>query len=183
MGVLTLIGQLIYFFLPAGVANMSPVLFKNKLRWLARPVDGGRQLGGRPIFGSHKTWRGLIVAPIMAEALFLIERFAALQWESTISWSVFNLTEIPWWFGFALGAGAILGDLIKSFFKRRVSVAPGKSWFPFDQLDFLIGAGLVTMLVAELTSGMWLTIILLGPFLHIAVNRVGFWLKLKDTPW
>jgi hypothetical protein len=31
-------------------------------------------------------------------------------------------------------------DSVKSFVKRRVGIAPGAPWIPFDQLDFVIGA-------------------------------------------
>ncbi|PIW37162.1 MAG: hypothetical protein COW24_01735, partial [Candidatus Kerfeldbacteria bacterium CG15_BIG_FIL_POST_REV_8_21_14_020_45_12] len=61
---LILIPKMIWLMLPAGVANMSPVLIQNHLMAIAKPVDGGRTLGGKPLFGDHKTWRGLFVATL-----------------------------------------------------------------------------------------------------------------------
>ena len=51
--------QVLYFFLPAYVANMSPVLVRGRFKALALPIDGGRWLWGKRILGDHKTWRGL----------------------------------------------------------------------------------------------------------------------------
>jgi CDP-diglyceride synthetase len=39
------------------------------------------------------------------------------------------------------------GDAVKSFFKRRLGITPGKSWFPFDQLDFVLGAILFVSII------------------------------------
>ena len=62
MGVLSWILRLLWFFLPVALANMAPVLVKQRLAWLAKPIDGGTML-----FGNHKTWRGLGVAPLLPE--------------------------------------------------------------------------------------------------------------------
>ncbi|HET6399618.1 MAG TPA: CDP-archaeol synthase, partial [Candidatus Thermoplasmatota archaeon] len=51
----------LWLFLPAYVANMSPV-FSAKLlpRWNA-PMDGGRtSKDGKRVLGPGKTWRGLV---------------------------------------------------------------------------------------------------------------------------
>ncbi|MFH1426720.1 MAG: CDP-2,3-bis-(O-geranylgeranyl)-sn-glycerol synthase [Candidatus Kerfeldbacteria bacterium] len=180
---LTLIAKMFWLFLPAGVANMAPVLFKDKFKSLAIPIDGGRTFRGRPLFGNHKTWRGMLVAVLFGGVIFILQYVLTYYFPSMRGWAPFDITTAPIWFGFVFGAGAIIGDLIKSFFKRRVSVKPGQSWFPFDQLDFAIGAALVAMLFFDLTWVMWVIIILVGPVFHILVNHIGYWLKLKDSPW
>ena len=38
--------RVLYFFLPAYVANMAPVLARGHLEMLALPMDAGRSLGG-----------------------------------------------------------------------------------------------------------------------------------------
>lgn len=183
MNVIIFIGQLLYFFLPAGLANMSPVLFKNRFTRLAVPVDGGRMYGGQPLFGSHKTWRGVVVATVMGGFLFLVQYWAVGRWPVLESLSAFDLRQAPWWFGFLFGLGAIVGDLIKSFFKRRVKRMPGEGWFPFDQLDFLVGAGLVAAIFFDISWTVWVIIVLVGPFFHILVNHIGYWVRMKDSPW
>jgi CDP-2,3-bis-(O-geranylgeranyl)-sn-glycerol synthase len=150
---------------------------------LDRPIDGGQSWRGKRLFGDHKTWRGLIVAPLMGELIFALQYFLAILFPQTVSWSRFSLNELPWWFGFVLGAGAILGDLIKSFFKRRVNIAPGAVWFPFDQIDFLLGAAVLASLFVHFTGLDWVVMTICAVIAHMLVNRIGFWLKLKDTPW
>lgn len=180
---LILFGQMFWFFLPAGFANMCPVLFKNSFKLLAIPIDEGKTFMGKPIFGAHKTWRGVVVATVGGGIFFLIQYWLAYQSPHMQSWAPFDITSLPWWFGFGFGFAAILGDLGKSFFKRRISFKPGQTWFPFDQLDFAIGAALFAMLFVDFNWVMWLIIILAGPVFHILVNRVAYWTRLKDTPW
>jgi CDP-2,3-bis-(O-geranylgeranyl)-sn-glycerol synthase len=98
-------------------------------------------------------------------------------------------------FGSAMGFSALVGDAVKSYFKRRLGKEGGASWIPFDQLDF-VAFGLLGMLAfswllpegwvwAALTDD-WVvlaTLLVLTPLLHLAVNRIGYWLKLKQVPW
>lgn len=183
MNLLNLLAQLTYFFLPAGIANMSPVLFKDRLVFLVQPVDGGKTLWGQPVFGSHKTWHGLFFATLIGGIFYLGQYGIALQVPQVRSWMLFDITQIPLWFGFVFAFSAIIGDLIKSFFKRRFHIASGKSWFPFDQIDFLLGASCAALLYFQFTQMMWFIIVSVGPLLHILVNRIAFFLRLKDTPW
>jgi CDP-2,3-bis-(O-geranylgeranyl)-sn-glycerol synthase len=180
---LTIIGQLFYLFLPAAFANMAPVLCKGHLQFLNRPVDGGIEYNGQPLFGEHKTWRGLIVATFAGGVFFLFQYWLAMVFPSTRFWMPIDILSLPLWFGMGMGLAAILGDLVKSFFKRRVGVVPGATWFPFDQIDFLLGAGLYASFSIEFSGVMWIFLFSIGPLLHIAVNRIGFMLQLKETPW
>lgn len=178
-----LIGKLFYFFLPAGVANMSPVLMRKRWQKLARPIDGNRHWRGQHIFGAHKTWRGLVAATIFGGLFWLLEYWLAAEFPVTLSWAPFNLRIFPWWFGFLFGAGAIGGDLVKSFLKRRFTVGPGVSWVPFDQIDFVIGAALVASFFVNFTWQMWIIIFVVTPGFHILVNHLGYWLKIKESAW
>ena len=178
------LGQLFWFFLPVATANMAPVIFKNQLLALAKPIDGGRLFRGQPLFGDHKTWRGLLVATLTGGVVFLLQWLLTEQFpEQLTNWAPFDLTQGPWWFGFLLGFGAIFGDLVKSFFKRRVNIAPGKTWFPFDQIDLIVFPLLMIGFFYPTTSTTIVVTLLLVPVLHVSVNRIGFWLHLKDTPW
>ncbi len=177
--------QCLYFMLPAYIANMAPVFAQKfgALKFLARPVDGGRTFHGQPIFGAHKTWRGFVVGVAMAivvawlqNLLYPISVFKNL---SLLNYSETNL----WLLGFFLGFGALFGDLIKSFFKRRVNLAPGAPWIPFDQIDFVLGALIFVSPIFLLPWQALLVIILITPVLHILTNQTGFILKIKNTKW
>jgi CDP-2,3-bis-(O-geranylgeranyl)-sn-glycerol synthase len=83
------------------LANGLPALL-GLLLGPGRPLDGGRRLqDGRPLFGPTKTVRGVLAAlaatPLAAVALGL-----------------------PWRVGLLIALGAMLGDLLASFVKRRL---------------------------------------------------------------
>ena len=98
-------------------------------------------------------------------------------------------------FGAIIGTFALIGDAVKSYFKRRRGKEGGAPWVPFDQLDFVV-FGLLAMAafswilppgwVWHALTDDWLTLatlLLLTPILHVLVNRVGYWLGLKKVPW
>ena len=47
-----------FLLLPAGIANMAPVLVK-KIQFLNFPIDFGKRIGGKEILGKNKTFRGI----------------------------------------------------------------------------------------------------------------------------
>ena len=82
--------------------------------------------------------------------------------------------------GFLLGFGALAGDAIKSFFKRALNIAPGKPWFPFDQLDSVLGALLSAALYLPFTGIDWLIVIVGGVAVHLLVVVIGYTLGIRD---
>jgi CDP-2,3-bis-(O-geranylgeranyl)-sn-glycerol synthase len=176
----------LWFFLPAGIANASPV-FANKVPLLSKlgmPIDAGRHFRGKRIFGDHKTVRGFVTGTLCGAATGILQYFAFTN-SSFIRY--FSLVEYPSvGMGLALGAllgfGALFGDAVKSFFKRQVGVASGKSWFPFDQTDYIIGGLLFASLVVDLPHSSYLWIGLIWFLIHPAATFVGWLLGLKESP-
>lgn len=166
--------EALYFILPAYVANMVPVLVHH-ISWGKEPIDAGEKLGGRRIFGSHKTWRGMISGTAAAVITIFLQRLAG------------SYENIPLGMlavmGFLLGAGALVGDLVKSFFKRRLGIAPGRPWILFDQLDFVIGALAAVSLVYVPPFSHIVIIFLATPLLHLLANCAAFVVGLKKTWW
>jgi len=183
MDVIVWIGKLIWFFLPAGLANMSPVLVKKYWLGLAKPIDGGVKLWGESLFGAHKTWRGLLVGTIAGGVLFGLQKSLAIAHPIFQNIAAYDYRALPWWFGFLFGFAAIFGDLMKSFFKRRFHIPDGAMWFPFDQVDFYVTSAFVLGLFVSIDAISWFIILSLGIIVHIGVNRIGYKLKVKDTPW
>lgn len=177
-----LLGSL-WFFLPIGVANMAPVLFSSVGKSLAVPIDSGKLFMGKPLFGSHKTWRGLLFGTLAGGIIFFMQVGVFAAFPSVRTISLFNYLEVPLWTGLLLGFGAIFGDLIKSFLKRRISVKPGERWFPFDQIDYLLGGLLMIAVVNPLVWQAWVAVVVIGLILHVITNNIGFALGLKDTRW
>ncbi len=174
----------LYLFLPAYAANMAPVIAArlNLFPSLALPLDGGRRVGATPLFGPHKTVRGIVVGILAGVGTAVLQEFLAV-------WSVFfrDLTQFPFdtessilW-GVVLGGGALLGDLVKSAIKRRLRIPPGSRWFPWDQLDMAIGGLLGGALLYSLSWQTVLTVLLLTPFIGLLVNAGSYLLKIKEA--
>jgi CDP-2,3-bis-(O-geranylgeranyl)-sn-glycerol synthase len=160
------IAELIWLVLPAYAANMAPPFVKYWKGW-NRPISE-RHLG------THKTVVGfsfgVAVALVTAWAQHAVEGLASVEW--------------AWWqVGLVEGVGAMAGDAIKSFCKRRRGIPPGARWIPADQLDFMIGA-IVLSAHALALSVLDILIILVLTFLgHIVVNHVARALHIRDTAW
>jgi CDP-2,3-bis-(O-geranylgeranyl)-sn-glycerol synthase len=148
------------------------------------PIDLRKNFSdGNRIFGDGKTYRGLffgILTGILA-GLFLIwvdNRFppASLPQHTLLSVTL-------------LATGALLGDLVKSFFKRRFGKERGTKWPVADQYDLVAGAFLLLLigdpawLFATVTLPVFLVILIITPVLHRASNIVGYIFKVKEVPW
>lgn len=167
-----LVMQVFWLFLPAGVANMAPVLF----RWIPIvdvPVDFGFSLHGERIFGQHKTYRGFVAGILSATAIVYFQK---IVYPSASPFALLDYSQVNiWLLGFILGGGALFGDLIKSFFKRRFHIADGKSWVPFDQIDWIVGAMLASSFVVTLDyKAVFMAIAIFG-ILHPIVNVAGYY--------
>jgi CDP-2,3-bis-(O-geranylgeranyl)-sn-glycerol synthase len=131
--------QILYFFLPAYLANMTPVLMRPWLHALAVPIDGGRSFRGKRLLGDHKTWRGLLAGTVMGMIAYELQRFAS-EGGFASDLVLIDYAAHPLLPGLLMGLGTGLGDSVKSFFKRRMDIEPVESWPVFDQLDFFVGA-------------------------------------------
>ena len=170
--------SVIWFFTPAGVANMAPIVF-NRLPILDVPVDFGKKIGGKPIFGPHKTYRGFVVGVGLAIAIVYLQKalYPHFKSYSLVDYTAINLVGL----GMLQGVGALGGDLIKSFFKRRFNIASGKSWVPFDQLDAIVGALILTSFMVSLTPKQVLVALIAFGLLHPVANLLGYVLGFKRT--
>ncbi len=188
----------LWVFLPAYVANMSPVFSAKLLPWWGKPIDGGRiHKDGARVLGDGKTWRGLVGGGIAGGATALILSYAAagIFWAADFGRSAGSHALVIFMVGFLIGLLALVGDAVESYFKRRRGKERGAPWIPFDQLDFvlfgLIGFALGTPLLAAgwVNTMLWsnwiaLTTIIVGTVgLHLLVNRIGYWIGLKEVPW
>ena len=160
--------QLLYFMLPAYAANMAPPFVKYWKGW--NPPIARRSLG------SHKTVLGFVSGVCTAVLVTFIQ-----------SWVPWQGSLVPYeeWLGLGLrfGIGAMAGDSVKSLVKRRVGIAPGEPWIPFDQLDFVIGSLILTWSGASLSWLDGVLILVLSPGGDILVTHLGYWLRIRDTKW
>ncbi len=131
--------RVVYFFGPAYAADVSPIVAARLFPRLDAPIDGRRTLGGRPLLGAHKTWRGCVACVAAGvgawETQRLFFRIGLVRELALVDYAYEPI--VP---GLLMGLGAGAGDLLKSLLKRRRGVAPGVPWLGFDQLDFFVGA-------------------------------------------
>jgi CDP-2,3-bis-(O-geranylgeranyl)-sn-glycerol synthase len=182
----TVIVQAFWIVIPIYVANASAVIVGG-----GTPIDFRKTWkDGRRILGDGKTWRGLLSGTFlgMTAGFGLV---VAASYIKTSEYSFLNLTNFEGFpvmilLLFSLCFGALLGDIIESFFKRRIGKERGKDWIPFDQLDFLVGALVCSFLMSGLlslggvTSSNWfftnislwhiLILLVVTPVIHITAN-------------
>lgn len=176
---------IIWFFLPVGLANMTPI-FAAKLPYLKRlsfPLDAYITFRGKRLLGDHKTVRGLLSGILVSIAtvylqLYAFEHVPLVRILVPLNYAAIN----PLLFGLLSALGALGGDAVKSFFKRQLAIAPGKSWFPFDQMDYIIGGIALTALYIQLTLVQYMLLFLIWFLLHPLATFIGYFLKLKDSP-
>lgn len=175
----------LWFFLPAGLANATPVFAKRVsfLKKLDYPIDFYKTYKGIRIFGDHKTMRGLITGIIVAILTAGIQMAIYNNSPELRNALGFDFSSINFFvYGFLAGFGALIGDAIKSFFKRRVNIKPGATWFPFDQIDYIIGGIVFLIPLIRLSFLDYLATFIVWFAMHLISTYIGFLLKLKDKP-
>jgi CDP-2,3-bis-(O-geranylgeranyl)-sn-glycerol synthase len=168
-----------WLMLPAYVSNPMAVVFGG-----GTPMDLGMKWpNGQRILGDGKTIRGLIGGTACGIAAGLLQIYAA---------STFGIHFVPTMTAvITLSFGALFGDIVKSFFKRRIGLVRGAELPLIDQLDFVAGAWILTYIFDPVwfteyfISSPWiiLTVLVLTPILHRLTNIFGYNIKLKKEPW
>lgn len=174
--------EIVWLILPASLANMAPVFAARLLPDLSAPVDGGRTLGGIRIFGDHKTIRGMVAGMLLGAVTFALQQALCVRFESLRAISRFDYAQTPWLFGAVLGLGALGGDLVKSFVKRRVGRVPGQSWFPFDQVDWMAGALVVEWRIAHLDAAFAVIALAFAVVASLIIKSLSYRLGLEKRP-
>lgn len=163
---LEVIGSALWFILPAYVANATPVMAGG-----GRPLDRGRKLSdGEPIFGSGKTVRGLLAGIVAGSVVAIVQGILT----NSCKWPLVGLL---------LALGALVGDLIGSFIKRRLHIPRGRPAPLLDQLDFLLVA---LLFASPLMIPSWqeiATLLIITPLIHLGTNAGAYALGLKKHPW
>jgi len=181
--------QALWLVLPAYIANASALLVGG-----GTPIDFGKSWkDDKRILGDGKTWRGLITGAFVGMTggfgLSVVAKFAAASDFAFLG--INDFTGFPFMIPIiaAICFGALIGDIVESFFKRRIGKGRGEDWIPFDQIDFILGALFFSFVVAGvlqvigLTNNNWffesfslwhiLVLVFITPFFHLFANFVN----------
>jgi CDP-2,3-bis-(O-geranylgeranyl)-sn-glycerol synthase len=171
----------IWLMLPAYLPNNCAVLFGG-----GKPLDLGKSFrDNRRILGDGKTFRGTIFGALAGIAIGIGQNTIApkIGLPSFGEGAELILVLV------ALSFGAMLGDIVASFFKRRMNLKRGESLFLVDQLDFVFGSWVLLLLLApswfhlNFTPLIIITVLIITPILHRLTNIVGYKIKAKKEPW
>lgn len=203
------------FIVPAYLANAGMVFTGG-----GTPIDRGKILkDGRRLFGDHKTWNGLIKGPLyvgipISIAIFLLFlslwQFIGPAFQAAIDADAYllytDLSVYEYYFiggsfpiGFLLlitrivlcSYGACVGDLMKSFIKRRIDIKSGHPFWLADQLDMILGVLIFVSIPALFLPNLFLFpdlyiilfLLILTPSVSIIGNNVGYYMGIKEVPW
>ena len=174
----------VYFMLPAYVANLSGLAFGG-----GTPVDGGKECkDGRRLIGNGVTWKGLqngtIIGTLVGVVLGIIGTFygdlSALT-GGIIDLHVYGSVFGGLILGFLMAFGALLGDAVGSFLKRRIGLQRGEPAPIMDQLDFVLGALILSLLVVRISWNFFFIIAVLSLVLHLGSNTFAYLIGMKDV--
>lgn len=169
--------QIVYFLVPTYCSNMAAVMSAKLFpQWDAPIVPERVHWRGKSVLGANKTWRGLIFGTIIGMIVYVIQ-----SWFTT-GLEIHSYSLI---LGFLLSFGAVFGDVIESFFKRRLNIGPGKPFIPFDQIDHSVMALLLALTVFPdiVTWKMFFAGIAITFVGHILSNFIAYHIHLRKTLW
>jgi CDP-diglyceride synthetase len=148
------------------VANGAPVIatriFESRF---SCPFDNGVAFAdGRPLFGKSKTVRGILVS-------VLFSAMAA------------PLLGLGWKIGVVVGIAAMAGDLVSSFVKRRLNLAPSSRATGIDQIPeslfpLLACRGALSLSMADI--GLGVAIFFAG---EVVLSLLLFKAHIRDRPY
>ena len=148
------------------VANGTPVIAAKILgNNSALPLDGNVTLSdGRPLFGSSKTLRGVLLSILLTTACA-------------------PLIGLDWKVGSVVALTAMIGDLFSSFVKRRLGMDNSSQFTGLDQIPKSLLPLLVCMFLLPLTA---LDVVIATVIFFVGaliVSRILFKLNIRERPY
>ncbi len=176
--------------LPAFAANPAAQLTGGGL-----PMDFGRVgRDGARLLGDGKTWRGLLGGVLGGLLVGGLQVAVAASADNPSAVPTFDpgggkASAASLFVVFALALGALLGDAVKSYAKRRLGKGRGAKFQLADQYDFVLGAWVLTAAVfpawfrENFSVEAMVVVVAVTFFLHRGVSVLGHRMGLKAEPW
>lgn len=183
--------QALYLFSPLLVSVCLSALVHRYDLWASWkvPIDAGKKLGGRRLFGDSKTWRGVAIAVVGCVATVALQKHLLV--DVTRAVAVLDYARVsPLLFGTVLGTSAMAGELPNSFLKRRLGIEPGRTarqpllraaFWVWDQVDLLTLAWPALLPWVRPTAGLVIASFALVLVLHPLVAFTGYLLGARKT--
>lgn len=146
---------------------------------------------GRRLFGTNKTWEGLVFMPFITMLVQLLWGRICILYDLSGMNALYNVygntADVNLYAGFCFGLAYILFELPNSFIKRRLGIPEGKTvsgvkggiFLAADQLDSMLGVMLVLYIVSDISVFQYFIYVLLGGFTHLGVNVILYKLGVR----
>ena len=147
-------------------ANGGPIVFHILLgKYFSMPIDMGKVLAdGHPLFGSSKTWRGLVAA-------------------ITVTMLVAPIFDLSLLIGALFGLLSITGDLMASFTKRRLGLPDSSRTRGID----VIPESLLPAFILQDQLGLgWIdivTVVGMFFFVELFLSPVLYRMHIRNRPY
>ena len=148
------------------IANGSPILARYLMRTtLSCPIDFGYRFADQQrLFGEAKTWRGFFSSLIATGVSALLVGYDLAT-------------------GLLIAMGAMSGDLISSFFKRRLGFRSSARAPLLDQVPESLLPALLVMHLFQLSTTDILMLVCIFFILDAGLSRLFYWLGVRRKPY
>jgi CDP-archaeol synthase len=148
------------------VANGAPVIATKLFgKFLNQPLDRGAAfIDGRPILGSSKTLRGIVLS-LMATTAFA------------------PILGFEWIVGLIIASAAMIGDLSSSFLKRRLDLPPSSRATGIDQIPECLLPAIAIRSTVGLTAFNVLSVVIIFFVGEVLLSRLLFKWNIRNRPY
>lgn len=167
--------HIMLFFIPLICGNICHMIIvkNNWFNILNIPIS-------IPLFGLNKTFRGIVVLPIITGVIALNNSIFFGPFETTVWYDFFV--------GLGLGIAYILSELPNSFLKRKLGIASGQQSKRYslvqtiiDKSDSLIGVLGFYYFVITISFNAILLLFFASMIIHISLSQFLVLIKIKKT--
>lgn len=169
------------------MANVGGLLFGG-----TTPLDLNKNsIDGDRLIGDGVTWKGLILGSLFAILIsalmwfliydpFIYDLFP-VELQQLITITISKNIFFYMFLGFLLGFGALIGDALGSYIKRRLKIKRGNPAPILDQLDFAVVALFFASFIIPLSLEIIIFVLIFTIFIHLSTNILAYLIGAKDV--
>lgn len=175
--------QIISLILPVLISGIVLIIFLKlkALVFLDYPLDFNLTFGSKKLFGKNKTIKGVMTFVLFSIITCYILKYIYLNGGQKMIHQVFSQNPIE--LGLMFGLSYEAGELLNSFIKRRIEIAPGETknyvQYFFDLSDGVITVALAALLFHKITATEAIFAGSVGIAIHFFTDQIMIRMKLK----